>query len=79
MNFFNRNRQRSPVDSVRVLKDYIQRLDAGSVDQRKKVSLDVPARAATVEHSWNVAPYGSPFHTAQLLLTVRRQRKSALA
>lgn len=39
MNFFNRNRQRSPVDSVRVLKDYIQRLDAGSIDQRKKVSL----------------------------------------
>lgn len=58
MNFFNRNRQRSPVDSVRVLKDYIQRLDAGSVDQRKKVSRDrlAPPSDATAGQSqrWTV-------------------------
>lgn len=38
MNFFNRSKTRSPVESVRVLRDYLPRLDTGSGESKKKVS-----------------------------------------
>jgi hypothetical protein len=39
MNFFNRSKARSPVEGVRVLRDYLGRLDApGSSESKKKVS-----------------------------------------
>lgn len=38
MNFFNRSKTRSPVESVRSLRDYLNRLDApGSAESKKKV------------------------------------------